>query len=273
MASKYEGLGRHLGALQSTRWPATFGDVEAVLGSALPPSARKYPVWWSNDESHSQASAWMNAGWRTSDVNVRQGTVVFRRSGAPLAPPAGDRHRRFRPAAARPDRSAMRPVEEPPAGVDATAPGLAEWGFRRFDSVEPEAWAGGRPKEFMPQKRYKKAGRKPLNRNGHGPFCRFPEPELPTASGVYVVVADRRIVAYVGMAKNDLRQRWQGYARIQPANCYKGGQSTNCKINNAILLATRENRTIDLWIRETDEPQRLESALIREFDPPWNGRR
>ena len=86
MAGKYERLGRHLGALQSNRWPATFRDVEAVLGSALPPSARKYPVCWSNDESHSQASAWMNAGRRTGDVNVRQGTVVFRRRGAPLAP-------------------------------------------------------------------------------------------------------------------------------------------------------------------------------------------
>ena len=181
MAGKYERLGRHLGALQSPLWPATFRDVEAVLGSVLPPSARKYPVWWSNDESHSQASAWMNAGWRTSDVNVRQGTVVFRRRGAPLASAAGDRRHRFRPAAARPDRSARRPVEEPPTGVDATAPGLAGWGFRRFDSIEPEAWAGGRPKEFMPQKRYRKAGRKPLNPNGHGPFCRFREPELPTA--------------------------------------------------------------------------------------------
>ena len=272
MAGKYERLGRHLGALQSNRRQATFREVEAVLGSALPPSARKYPVWWSNDESHSQASAWMNAGWRTSHVNVRQGTVVFCRRGAPLASAADDRRRRFRPAA-RSDRGTRRPVEEPPAGVDATAADLIGRGFRRFDRIEPDARPDGRPLEFMPRKRYKNDKAKLLNPNGRGPFCRFPAPELPTAPGVYAVVVDRRIVAYVGMAKNDLRQRWQGYARIQPANCFRGGQSTNCKINNAILLATRKNRTIDLWIRETDEPQRLESTLIREFDPPWNGRR
>ena len=115
----------------------------------------------------------------------------------------------------------------------------------------------------MPQKRYAKAKKKHLNPNGHGPFCRFPAPALPTDSGVYAVVIDRQLVAYVGMAE-DLRRRWQGYARIQPVNC---------KINNAILLATRESRTIDLWIRETDEHQRLESKLIRAFDPPWNNRR
>ena len=97
-------------------------------------------------------------------------------------------------------------------------------------------------------------------------------PALPTDSGVYVVVIDRQSVAYVGMAE-DLLQRWRGCASIQPANCYEGGQSTNCKINNGILLATRKNRTIDLWIRETDEYQRLKSKLIHEFDPPWNARR
>ena len=116
------------------------------------------------------------------------------------------------------------------------------------------------------------AGRKPLNSNGHEPFCQFPEPELPTASGVYAVVIDRKFVAHVGLAE-DLRRRWRGYARIQPANCYRGGQPTNCKINNAILMETLENRTIDLWIRETEETQRLESMPIREFDSPWNARR
>ena len=121
-------------------------------------------------------------------------------------------------------------------------------------------------------KALQEAGRKPLNPNGHGPFCQFPVPELPTASGVYAVVIDRKFVAHVGLAE-DLRRRWRDYARIQPANCYRGGQSTNCKINNATLLATRETRTIDLWIREAEEPQRLESMLTHEFDSPWNARR
>lgn len=261
MAGKYESLGRYLGALQSNRWSATFRDVEAVLGFALPASARKYAAWWSNDESHSHASVWMNAGWRTSDVDVRQGNVVFRSHSVPLAS-----------AAAGAELGASRPVEEPPAGVDATAPALTGWGLRRFAGIELEAGPDGNPVEDMPQKRYENVKKKPLNPNGHGPFCRFPAPALPTAPGVYAVVVDRQSVAYVGMAE-DLRQRWQGYARIQPANCYSGGQSTNCKINNAILLATRKNQTIDLWIRETDESQRLESTLICKFDPPWNGRR
>lgn len=270
MAGKYESLGRYLGALQSDRWPATFRDVEAVLDAELPASARRHSAWWSNDERHSQASVWMSAGWRTCNVDVRQGTVVFRRLGVPRTSSAGDRHHRHRPPA-RSDRGARRPVVEPPAEVDATAPALTEWGLHPIARIEPEAAPGGRPVEFMPQKRYAKAGQKPLNPNGRGPFCRFPDPELPTAPGVYAVVIDRQAVKYVGMAE-DLRRRWQGYARIQPANCYRGGQSTNCKVNNAILLAAREDRAVDLWIREDDEPRRLESALIRAFDPPWNAR-
>ena len=38
-------------------------DIETVIGSKLPESATLYSSWWGNDYSHSQAKAWMDAGY------------------------------------------------------------------------------------------------------------------------------------------------------------------------------------------------------------------
>ncbi len=46
----------------------------------MPASARKYPAWWANTEgSHSYASAWLDCGWLTSDVDLASQRLTFRR--------------------------------------------------------------------------------------------------------------------------------------------------------------------------------------------------
>jgi len=75
--SKYDPLLHHLTA---SRGPVelTFDDVEGLLGSSLPASARRYPAWWSNSGgTHVQAHAWMAAGYRTEDVDITSGRVRF----------------------------------------------------------------------------------------------------------------------------------------------------------------------------------------------------
>jgi hypothetical protein len=82
--SKYDQLGNHLRA-QTGEWhPMTFGEIENVLGFALPNSARKYRPWWANqsDGAHVQAQAWMRAGWRVWSVNFASDRVDFRRTAA-----------------------------------------------------------------------------------------------------------------------------------------------------------------------------------------------
>lgn len=81
MSGKYKPLGLHLRRLRTTQWQATFRDIENILDTNLPPSARKHVAWWSNDTSgsHSHASIWMNAGWKTGGVDVPRETVVFHR--------------------------------------------------------------------------------------------------------------------------------------------------------------------------------------------------
>jgi hypothetical protein len=136
--------------------------------------------------------------------------------------------------------------------------------------IDPDRDESGKPIELMPQDRYAKAATTRLNPNGAGPFCRFTIKGLPQISGVYAVTVGGDHV-YIGKTQN-LEERWgpRGYAAIHPRNCFVGGQSTNCKVNNRLLLATMEGRAIELWFHVTDSPGALEARLIHRLEPPWN---
>lgn len=58
-----------------------------MLGCDLPLSARDHRPWWANDRSHSQARAWMEAGWKTTNVDMAAETLVFRRTGTSFSRP------------------------------------------------------------------------------------------------------------------------------------------------------------------------------------------
>ena len=74
---KYKRLFMTLLVRRSGEWRATFDDVEGLLTFDLPKSARRNSAWWANDESHSQALAWIGAGWTTSDVDMESETITF----------------------------------------------------------------------------------------------------------------------------------------------------------------------------------------------------
>lgn len=77
----YRPLHRHLTSLIGDSWHATFEEVEAILGAPLPRSARNHRPWWANG-GHSQARAWLAAGWKTANVNLSAGELDFVRSEA-----------------------------------------------------------------------------------------------------------------------------------------------------------------------------------------------
>lgn len=82
--SKYSALTAYLCNIKKDAWPATFAEVEDILGFKLPASARKYAAWWSNTpHGHSHAGAWLNAGFETEAVSVGKERVTFRRTGMP----------------------------------------------------------------------------------------------------------------------------------------------------------------------------------------------
>ena len=58
----------------------SFTEIEKIIGGSLPDSARTHRAWWSNDaESHPQGKIWIDAGWRTTFVNLTEQRVTFTR--------------------------------------------------------------------------------------------------------------------------------------------------------------------------------------------------
>ncbi len=82
--SKYDPLQDFLEPLAShiAEVTLTFDQIEGILGFDLPPSAYKHRAWWGNPNSssrHTQAQAWLTAGWKVDTVNQDEKWVRFRR--------------------------------------------------------------------------------------------------------------------------------------------------------------------------------------------------
>ena len=83
LRGKYRRLYTYLSSLQRQEWRTSFSEVEAVMGFALPPSARLHRPWWGNQRGgngHSHALAWSVAGWETAEVDMEAETLTFRRT-------------------------------------------------------------------------------------------------------------------------------------------------------------------------------------------------
>lgn len=99
--TKYFRLMEHLADRDESPWIADFAEIEEILGSRLPESARRYPAWWSNQsgEGHTQSDAWQAVGWRTTKLDLANETVTFVkegdtvRSGSSLRSDDGNGHR------------------------------------------------------------------------------------------------------------------------------------------------------------------------------------
>ena len=83
---KYAPLYDHLEKLRGAEWPATFNEIEKILGFSLPDSARIHRPWWANQGErggHSHALAWEMAGWKTNRVDMTGERLVFVKMQSP----------------------------------------------------------------------------------------------------------------------------------------------------------------------------------------------
>lgn len=71
-SSRYAPLHKHLaGIAKSTKdYDLPFDEITKVMGAPLPQSAYDHRAWWANTESHSQALAWISAGWKVDGVDL-----------------------------------------------------------------------------------------------------------------------------------------------------------------------------------------------------------
>ena len=84
---KYEPLADHLRAHRGDACRLRFAEIERIIDSPLPSSAREHRAWWGNDRTHVQASAWMGAGFRAEPAPAHMEAVTFRRRAQPPEPP------------------------------------------------------------------------------------------------------------------------------------------------------------------------------------------
>ena len=55
------------------------------------------------------------------------------------------------------------------------------------------------------------------------------------------------------------------YGSISPKNCYVGGQSTNCKVNNYIYGAAKSGKKLELYIYVTQNYIQVEKQLLSAY--------
>jgi len=80
LKNKYSWLVQSLNGYGSDEIKLSFDKVEEMLKSPLPNSAREHAAWWSNAKSgRSQSAAWMNAGWKTKNLDMQKQEVTFYR--------------------------------------------------------------------------------------------------------------------------------------------------------------------------------------------------
>ena len=87
--SIYNPLSERLSSLHVATVRMSFTDIEEIIGRDLPPSSRKYPAWWGNNDQGGRrhSSSWLNAGWRTEDLALEMEEVSFVRTNE-RTPPA-----------------------------------------------------------------------------------------------------------------------------------------------------------------------------------------
>jgi predicted DNA-binding protein (MmcQ/YjbR family) len=83
MTGKYSSLETYLRELPSTQAEVTlsFAQIEKIINSKLPASAYEDNRWWEHETegNHMNKRAWVTAGWRVDEVDVKKKRAKFKR--------------------------------------------------------------------------------------------------------------------------------------------------------------------------------------------------
>ena len=121
---KYDPLGAFLRQQDHELVPLTFAQIARIVGHPLPASSR-YPAWWSNNDSNNvMTKVWLDAGFRTEQVDIPAKRLVFRRSASGMA----ETGRNFAHPSRHPAIGALKGIIR--VCVDLTLPADPDWGDR-----------------------------------------------------------------------------------------------------------------------------------------------
>ena len=269
---KYQRLYAYLSGLQAQEWRTSFSEIESILGFELPASARRHRPWWANQRSsggHSHALAWVVDGWDTAEVDMGSETLLFRRRERPqtAGKPSLDEVWPAHPTAVWPKGASLRREDMyADITVGVVEHSFAGYSFECVGPIQPKRDGRGEVIGELPQPRYRNENNLPLNNYGKGPFCRFRVARGWQSSGVYILMKGEEPL-YAGETQN-LEDRWGsiGYGGISPRNCYKGGQETNCRINNLIYRDTKTGAGFELWFHPVEGDKRARGSRRERID-------
>jgi len=71
---KYDRLKMFLSLHRDKEITLTLEQIEIILGSELPDSARLYSAWWSDPSSHPQVGSWSDIGWK-AELHSEKGKI------------------------------------------------------------------------------------------------------------------------------------------------------------------------------------------------------
>ncbi|KRA42210.1 hypothetical protein [Devosia sp. Root635] len=134
--SKYDKFASFLSASHKPEIRLTFAEIEAILGFPLPAS-KSYQAWWSNNPwNNVMTKVWLDAGFKSSQVDIAGEQVVFVRDT--MAEHVAIPIETAQPAVPRsPLFGLMKGTSIIAPGVDLTEPADPDWGKVYDDDYVP----------------------------------------------------------------------------------------------------------------------------------------
>jgi hypothetical protein len=138
---KYEPLLQFLRRQKLNEVRLTFDQIERIIGGKLPPKAQHHRAWWSNSPLNNvMTKAWLDAGYRSEQVDMEGRKLVFRRTSEAVF---DDRTIEKSPNGSPQDHPVfewMKGTAHIPEGVDLTEPADPEWGEKTWGE---KTWSRG----------------------------------------------------------------------------------------------------------------------------------
>ncbi|QBP43187.1 GIY-YIG nuclease family protein [Paenisporosarcina antarctica] len=144
---------------------------------------------------------------------------------------------------------------------------ISDFSFNFICFITPKKNSHDEIQTFFPQNMFNNNESLALHQYGQGPFCSFTISTKSIKEGVYLLKINDDIT-YLGECENLSKRFNSGYGNISPRNCFIGGQSTNCRINNKIYEVANEK--VKIYFYETNNRFEVERELIMKLKPIWN---
>ena len=131
---KYDPLGAFLRKQRLSRVPMTFQEIERLIRAKLP-NSRRYPAWWSNNPFNNvMTQVWLDAGYKTEEVDVEAEKLVFRKVESRPEMPQNETISTAGNAdeVAHPILGWLKGTVRVSPGVDLTEPADPDWGKRAY---------------------------------------------------------------------------------------------------------------------------------------------